>query len=172
MNIFVLDKDIGKCAEYHNDKHVVKMCLESAQILCTVCHNLGMDVPWKPVHTNHPCTVWAMTSLGNWLWLRDYCFALNSEYLWRFDKGANHRAWDVVNKLQVPDMRHKRKTEHVICMPDEYKRDTVIDSYRAYYVWGKASIAKWSLPAKIPAWYSSKKYPKEDLCLLNKTTNG
>ena len=35
MNIFILDEDIDKCAEYHVDKHVVKMILESAQLLCT-----------------------------------------------------------------------------------------------------------------------------------------
>ena len=35
MNIFILDNDIDKCAEYHLDKHIVKMPLESAQMLCT-----------------------------------------------------------------------------------------------------------------------------------------
>ena len=35
MNIFVLDTDIDKCAEYHVDKHIVKMPLEAAQMLCT-----------------------------------------------------------------------------------------------------------------------------------------
>ena len=36
MNIFILDKDIEKCAEAHVDRHVIKMILESAQMLCTV----------------------------------------------------------------------------------------------------------------------------------------
>jgi len=40
MNLFYLDKDLDKCAEYHVDKHVVKMILEAAQIICT---NLTID---------------------------------------------------------------------------------------------------------------------------------
>ena len=35
MNIFYLDKDPVKAAEMSCDKHVVKMILESAQMLCT-----------------------------------------------------------------------------------------------------------------------------------------
>ncbi len=38
MNIFVLDWDIKKCVKYHVDKHVVKMILETAQLLCGVHH--------------------------------------------------------------------------------------------------------------------------------------
>ena len=36
MNIFILDEDLDKCAEYHVDKHIVKMPLEAGQMLCTV----------------------------------------------------------------------------------------------------------------------------------------
>ena len=35
MNIFILDENHDKCAEYHVDKHIVKMPLEAAQMLCT-----------------------------------------------------------------------------------------------------------------------------------------
>ena len=35
MNLFYLDEDLDKCAEYHVDKHIVKMPLEAAQLLCT-----------------------------------------------------------------------------------------------------------------------------------------
>jgi hypothetical protein len=44
MNLFNLDNDLDKCAEYHVDKHVNKMQLEAAQILCTnviIDHLLG-----------------------------------------------------------------------------------------------------------------------------------
>ena len=34
MNIFVLDKNPVKAAEYHCNKHVVKMILEAGQMLC------------------------------------------------------------------------------------------------------------------------------------------
>ena len=36
MNIFILDEDIDKCAQYHIDAHSGKMQLESAQMLCTI----------------------------------------------------------------------------------------------------------------------------------------
>ena len=36
MNLFYLDEDLDKCAEYHVDNHVNKMILEAAQLLCTV----------------------------------------------------------------------------------------------------------------------------------------
>ena len=35
MNIFYLDQDPRLCASYHCDKHVVKMIVEYAQLLCT-----------------------------------------------------------------------------------------------------------------------------------------
>ena len=38
MNIFFLDWDTEKCAKYHCDKHVVKMILETAQLLCGAPH--------------------------------------------------------------------------------------------------------------------------------------
>ena len=44
MNLFYLDEDFDKCAEYHVDKHIVKMPLEAAQLLCTaiwIDHLLG-----------------------------------------------------------------------------------------------------------------------------------
>lgn len=46
MNIFVLDTCPVVAAQYLNDKHVVKMVLESAQILCTVHHEFGLDAPF------------------------------------------------------------------------------------------------------------------------------
>ena len=44
MNLFYLDEDLDKCAEFHVDKHIVKMPLEAAQLLCTaiwIDHVLG-----------------------------------------------------------------------------------------------------------------------------------
>ena len=64
MNIFFLDYDVKKCAKYHVDKHVVKMILETAQLLCGVHHVTAHDtahdtahVPYKLSHKNHPCSI-------------------------------------------------------------------------------------------------------------------
>lgn len=51
MNIFYLDGDVTKAAQYHCDKHVVKMVLETAQILCTGIYiATGEVIAYKP-HT-------------------------------------------------------------------------------------------------------------------------
>ena len=50
MNIFFLDFDTKKCAQYHCDKHVVKMILETAQLLCGVHWVIGSDAPYKLSH--------------------------------------------------------------------------------------------------------------------------
>ena len=84
MNIFVLDTDIEICSQYHADQHVVKMILESAQMLCTVLNKNGIRAPYRSTHSNHPCTLWAGASLENWRWLRDLALALNQEYRYRF----------------------------------------------------------------------------------------
>ena len=45
MNIFILDRDPKVCAQYHCDKHVVKMILETAQMICTVLNEVGHETP-------------------------------------------------------------------------------------------------------------------------------
>ena len=64
MNIFILDKNIKKCASYHCDKHVAKMILESAQMLSTAVRLAGDDIGYKVTHQNHPCMVWTRNSLS------------------------------------------------------------------------------------------------------------
>lgn len=45
MNIFLLDKNPEKCAAYHTDRHVVKMIVETAQLLCTAhWESLGFGI--------------------------------------------------------------------------------------------------------------------------------
>jgi len=59
MNIFYLDPDPVKAAQVQYNKHVVKMILESAQMLCTAHRYYGNeDVPYKIAHLNHPSTIW------------------------------------------------------------------------------------------------------------------
>ena len=66
MNIFFLDKCPKKSAEMQCNKHIVKMPLESTQMLCSVWYkyNYGGRVPYKQTHKNHPCTLWEGESLG------------------------------------------------------------------------------------------------------------
>ncbi len=112
MNIFVLDSDPTTAAQLQCDKHVVKMIVESAQMLSTahrildgtvqigpsksgkrmVKHYRLFEDPeydsilYKAVHNNHPCTVWTMESDTNYRWHWDHFVALCDEYTYRYGK--------------------------------------------------------------------------------------
>ena len=73
MNIFYLDKCPDKAARLQYNKHVVKMILESAQMLCTAHHCFGSvwqkeNVPYKQAHLNHPSTIWTRRSKATYMW--------------------------------------------------------------------------------------------------------
>ena len=85
MNLFVLHKDPSECAKLHCDKHVVKMVLETAQILCTVMGEY-CDVPYKSTHVNHPCTKWCRANASNYAWCVDLFLSLSDEYTFRYKK--------------------------------------------------------------------------------------
>ena len=146
MNIFFLDDDIKKCAQYHCDKHVVKMILETAQLLCGVHHVIDQvtdQVPYKLSHKNHPCSIWTRESLTNYLVLCELGLELCYEYTYRY--GRRHKSqevieWCVTNKPNICD---KGYTEPPKAMPDEYKVDSVVESYRNYYRGAKVSFAVW-----------------------------
>jgi hypothetical protein len=76
MNIFYLDKSPYTCARYHCDKHVVKMILETAQLLCGAHWATGGTAQYKPTHLNHPCAIWVRKSLSNYKWLCELGFNL------------------------------------------------------------------------------------------------
>ncbi len=80
MNIFVLDRNIRKCAQYHCDQHVSKMILESIQMLCTCLNKKGVSTPYKSTHLKHPCVLWLDESHSNFLWLKELALELNREF--------------------------------------------------------------------------------------------
>lgn len=139
MNIFVLDINPINAARFHLDKHIVKMPLETAQILSTI--NGG---PYKPTHKNHPCTKWAMESRANYSWLVKFGFALCDEYTFRY--GKTHACEFVIWQCRfapdsLPDIE---MTPFALAMPDDCKQHDAVTSYRSYYKNHKSSIAKWT----------------------------
>jgi len=155
MNIFVLDKDLKKCAEYHNDKHVVKMILEQNQILCSVHHVMGSDlnIRYRLTHKNHPCSIWARECLENYIWLCDFTLELCKEYSYRY--GKRHKSQDVVEWaiLNTPNLKSLgRLTDFALAMPNEYKTDCAVESYRNYYINDKQHLASWKNREK-PFWF-------------------
>jgi len=158
MNIFILDLDVKKCAQYHVDKHVVKMILETAQLLCGVhhvtAHDTGHDteyVPYKLSHKNHPCAIWARESLSNYLYLAELGLALSEEYTFRYEK--KHKSQQIIEWClsNQPGIDDKGFTTPPKAMPEEYKVDDVINSYRNYYLGAKKSFLSWKKRER-PEW--------------------
>lgn len=150
MNIFKLDESPVVSAKYACDKHVVKMILESAQMLCAV-HPEG-TAPYKRSFYNHPCTKWVRESAKNYEWLLMHAYALCDEYTRRYGKVHKTQAvidWCDDNRLELPDIG---LTKQPTCMPDYCKTESVVESYRKYYINEKAKFAKWK-DGNIPSWF-------------------
>lgn len=147
MNIFVLDTDPVKAAQMQCDKHVVKMILESAQLLCGIFPD---GAPYKRTHYNHPCSKWLRESPANYFWLIKHGLALCNEYTYRYNKVHKSSAVIVWCEKAAKDYIHfesiksKELTPFVKCMPDEYKVEDVVQSYRNYYRGAKKDIAVWT----------------------------
>ena len=151
MNIFALDEDPYAAAAYQCDRHVVKMLLETGQILSTVhwLHDYA-GVPdrhitsfYKPTHTRHPCVIWAADTYGNYNWLRHHFHGLHVEYGYRFGKEhATFTRLSIAIDHAPTDMGHPDSiqglTPFALAMPEQYKLiDNPVDAYRAYYKYDK-----------------------------------
>lgn len=141
MNIFYLDNHVKECAKAHCDKHVVKMILETAQLLSTAHHVLGGNgAVYKKTHENHPCAKWVRESAGNYFWAWGLMIALGKEYKFRF--GRDHKT--IVDHertlFQPPNELHGLPTVPPLAMPDACKIGGAIDSYRQYYLTEKKEL--------------------------------
>jgi hypothetical protein len=154
LNIFILDTNVELCAQYHNDKHVVKMILESAQMLSTANRSTGLDEGYKATHVNHPCNKWLRESLANWLWLRDLVWELHEEWRYRYDHPSTktHKSMAVVAYLSIPNLPDISRTPFALAMPDEYKCDDPVKAYRDYYMKDKSHLAGWRKRGE-PEWW-------------------
>lgn len=152
MNIFVLDHDIERCAQYHCDQHVVKMILESVQILCTALDKKGIVTPYKSTHLKHPCVLWVEESFDNFLWLKDLALFLNDEYRYRFDKQVDHQSISVLREISIYRYARRGMTPFTQAMPAAYKipGDTIA-AYRQFYLAEKLHFARWTRREK-PDW--------------------
>ena len=143
MNIFYLDKCPEKAARLQYNKHVVKMILESAQMLCTAHHHYGNgdNVPYKKAHYNHPSTIWVRQNSIHYDWLYDHMIALGDEYTKRY--GKTHLSITKCKDLVylppgIPTVMFNQPPQ---CMPDEYKDKCSIQAYWNYYIGEKHIVA-------------------------------
>ena len=175
MNIFVTDPSPTVSAQVLPDKHIVKMPLESCQMLAIVCsekwgHGYGEihKKDGEPYNTEkgafrgHPCTIWAAESIANTAWLIQHGFGLLEEYTHRY--GKIHSCQTAMNaaekvfeeKTGRTLLCHKEATPFAFAGPDVFKYDTSIDTLTAYkrYISSKPWAASNYLrdPSKKPNW--------------------
>jgi len=134
------------------------MILETAQLLCSSHWVSGGIAPYKLTHKNHPCSVWVRKDLKNYIWLCDLGKELCLEYTFRY--GKIHKTEKIIKWLSknYPKINKTKKgvTEFARAMPDKYKSDSIVKSYRAYYLGEKRKILKYT-KREIPFWVESLK---------------
>lgn len=162
MNIFVLDLNPRKAAEYHMDVHVVKMTVESLQMLSTAARYFNVPSSsglYESSYENHPCNLWLRESFSNVLWLYDLFLSLLEEYTFRYKKiikcsQLKNRLATCLEELKeiLPD---KGLTTFAQAMPEEYKHSNAVVAYRLYYVCSKSQLSRagWKKGRNAPRWY-------------------
>ena len=156
MNLFYLDRDPVEAARLQCDRHVVKMILETAQMLSTAHIELdGDQVAYKSTHKNHPSTVWVRSSAKAYAWAFTHMVSLGGEYLKRYGK-VHKTIREHADTLGVlPEaLKHCREPFSVPpqCMYDECKRDDTVLAYLTYY---NAKADEWAAKGSPMKWYGS-----------------
>jgi hypothetical protein len=168
MNIFAVDQNPYQAAEWLVDRHVVKMVLESCQLLSTahrildgteyvgksktgrnvkrwMLPDIDMDLNlYDATHVNHPSAVWCRTTIYNYNWLYQHFVALMNEYTYRY--GKVHKCESMSQWLVYPPKNIKiaELTPVSPAMPDEYKvPNDHVESYRNYYRIAKERMHSW-----------------------------
>ena len=165
MNLFILSIYQREIAEYMMDKHISKIIIEAVQMLSTAKRILDPEDPindelYKITHKNHPVSVWVRTSLENYEWVLDLVDEMHTEWKWRYSHPENkfHKSYLVAIQLRkykpsADKFETNGLTPFVLAMPEQYKTDDAIQSYRNYYLSAeKRAIATWK-KRNVPEWY-------------------
>ena len=174
MNIFVTDPDPVISAQTLCDKHVVKMVLESAQMLSTAWREpndlrssefsskyADEHELYKTAHPNHPCSIWVRQARENYKWLYRHFVALCDEYTHSY--GKSHASASLKGPLMWRPFRPSALLDaieepygFVLAMPDEYKSEDIFSSYQNYLMNEKQHFAKWEKdPSRKPTWWKT-----------------
>lgn len=140
MNIFYLDPSPRRSVDFMSDKHIVKMVLESAQLLCTAhqildskTHIDGVEL-YKVAHKNHPSSIWVRSNKHHYNWLYEHFVELSNEYTQRYKK--THTTYSKLSHVlsKPPENIPQKKFElPPQCMPDQYKNKSTVKAYLTYY---------------------------------------
>ena len=180
MNIFVLDNDPVIAAQLQCDKHVVKMIVESAQMLSTVHRMIDgtmerrpsksgsmiqyfklddhrENILYKACHFNHPSTVWTRESLQNYIWHYDHFYALCIEYTYRYGKiHSTQSKLDEVLSITPKNIPNIGLTPFKLAMasfPECIVEDPV-QSYRNFYQTKQERFKMVWTDRPVPEWFN------------------
>jgi hypothetical protein len=172
MNLFFLDIDPKKAAQYHCDKHVVKMILELVQMLFTAHRVHGTKLPehsFQAFNPQHPTVIWVRLCIENYNYTADVAYYLTQEYTLRYNKihaCEKHVHWlranvpvfkkvsvysDKVKLVTNEEFETRGMTPVPLAMPPDSMKDDPIKSYRFYYNLHKKRFATWK--TVVPKWY-------------------
>ena len=171
MNIFILSENPEEAARLSCDKHVVKMILESAQMLSTAHRMLDgkkigknwmlkddrEQVLYKAVHTGHPCTVWTMKTVANYGWLYRHFRELCREYTHRYNK-VHATETKLLEVLRIPptNIAEGGLTSFAQAMgsnPECIDYKNPVGAYRAYYQTKQDRFKMSWTNREIPSWF-------------------
>ena len=156
MNVFFLHRVAAVAASMHCDKHLGKMLIESCQLLATThhVHGNGHVVSYKPTHVNHPSAVWTRQSTAHYGYVAKLAESLDVLFTRRY--GTRHRSGMVLRaELLVPPpaLVNAKWSDPPLAMPDEFKSDDPVASYRAYYVSKQAVMGMEYVGRATPAFF-------------------
>ena len=164
MNIFAIESDAHgnidwqRSALSHDNMRVNKMIIESCQMLSTNAQLLGQSTRYRKSFENHPSTIWARSSSANFRNLVLLAQSLRNEFCRRYARDT-HGCDDVIAQMSmlintpsfVSSFPTHTDTPLPLCMPDEYKSDTIVSSYRNFFA-NKPNLRYFS--DDVPAWIS------------------
>jgi hypothetical protein len=151
MNIFVSSFDCKEAAQALDDKRMIKMILETTQILSTNVNLAGLrSGPYRTTHANHPCTIWARTSHDNYLWLCGHLRHLCYEYTDRFDK--THKCEQYIELLYNCSTDIAYPKEGLTTFPNCTTFKEIKETTRAYRLYLNS---KWRQDKRKPKWTKS-----------------
>jgi hypothetical protein len=145
MNLFIFDTSPVLAARMNCDRHVLKICIEASQLLCSAFWCQNIPAPFKISHKNHPVSIWVRQSRENFDWAARHGLELCAEYTARY--GKTHKCesiieWCIKNsdQLKFPE---EKQTPFALAMPDKYKTTCAVESYRSYFKTEKQHLFSW-----------------------------
>ena len=170
MNIFYVDSNPEVAARNMVDRHVVKMILETAQLLSTAHRVIDGEeyvgqsqsgrkakrwrlsgnadaIMYAATHINHPSAVWVRENSANYDWLYDHLLALGREYTHRY--GRTHLTIDKLKDILEDAPENIEQSNLMTKMPSCMDKQYIVSldpitNYRNYYNYGKTDLLRWS----------------------------